>query len=765
MEELYWVGIKESEIRSCINLFKGSVTFIGSGKNGNISYSARFGKILNYNRDSDVLENFIREVLYSLIRQNLNVKFMFYNPRFAFYFGEEIVKRTIVTNKIYPYNLLRDKMKTRLWLSNTIPTLESIALSYSQCSIEYFKKIFPGNTSFIVQGCTGSGGNDTYVVDDKSWETVKKCLNKYEIFLLSPYIKASFSINVHVIIGNNIVITPASVQIVERVENRLIFHGSDFIAYDSLSYKVKEKVRLYADKAAKLIKNIDYKGILGIDFLVSDTEVYFLEINPRFQSSTPLLNEVLSKKYGITLQDIYLKIYSDEEYVIPQFQYDVPFSSYITDAHQSYGHYPEYLKNAVESKEVSAVLRDGFDENKIYEEDASIYSILLNTNITTVNPNGTLNLHENIKPYQKDIPNTDSFYYCLDLKAKLLSQGIKISDKAEKIMQQEHIRKGTYSSIDIYIRSDFIINAPVNLKLCSMSPFEIHFKDNDFWLFYAGEKICLIHLDRNGSFYNIKTKSGNKYEDLSFLATDRLRLHHSLGCFFKRNKCGCAFCDVPSGPSDYNKEDMIEIIDWHIAKSKFRHILIGGGSGQPEIEYIRIIEMIQYLRSKTDKPIYLMSLPPHDLQILSEYHHAGLNEIAFNIEIFDNNLRKIYMPGKGSISVENYKEALLKAVELWGKTGNVKSSILYGLESDASFLSGIEWLASHGIQPIISIFRPLQNTEMKNRIVPESTTLKKIFYAALNICQTYHLNPGPDCVYCQNNTLSLSNDIFSLIRS
>ena len=296
MEELYWVGIKESEIRSCINLFKGSVTFIGSGKNGNISYSARFGKILNYNRDSDVLENFIREVLYSLIRQNLNVKFMFYNPRFAFYFGEEIVKRTIVTNKIYPYNLLRDKMKTRLWLSNTIPTLESIALSYSQCSIEYFKKIFPGNTSFIVQGCTGSGGNDTYVVDDKSWETVKKCLNKYEIFLLSPYIKASFSINVHVIIGNNIVITPASVQIVERVENRLIFHGSDFIAYDSLSYKVKEKVRLYADKAAKLIKNIDYKGILGIDFLVSDTEVYFLEINPRFQSSTPLLNEVLSKK-------------------------------------------------------------------------------------------------------------------------------------------------------------------------------------------------------------------------------------------------------------------------------------------------------------------------------------------------------------------------------------------------------------------------------------------------------------------------------------
>ncbi|MEY8428845.1 radical SAM protein [Lachnospiraceae bacterium 46-15] len=765
MEELYWVGIKESEIRSCINLFKGSVTFVGSGKNGNISYSARYRKVLNYNKDSDELDDFIKETLLSLISKNQNVKFMFYNPYFAFYLGGEILKHAIIINKIYSYNLLRDKMKTRLWLSNAVPTLKSIALSYSQCSLEYFKKIFPGYMSFVLQGCTGAGGNDTYVVDDKSWQMVKKYLNAHEIFLLSPYIKSSFSINVHVIIGNNIIITPGSVQIVEKVENRLIFHGSDFVEYSNLSEEIKEKIQLYSGSIAKLIKNLDYKGILGIDFLVFNNEVYFLEINPRFQSSTPLLNEVLSKKYGITLQDIYLEIYMDSEYTVPQFQYDVPFSVYITDAHRSYGYYHTYLKNAAESKEVVAVFKDGFEEDIVYEDYASIYSVLLETNITTVNPNGTLNIHENIKVYQKEFPRIDSFYCCLDLKTKLLSQGAKISKEAEKIMRQEGIRKGTYSSIDIYIQSNFIINTPIGLKLCSMSPFEIHFKNNRFWLLYAGETVCLIHLDKNESFCNLKTKAGKKYEDLSFLATDRLRLHHSLGCFFKRNKCGCDFCDVPSGSPDYNKNEITEIIDWHIANSKFRHILIGGGSEQRKIEYVRIIEIIRYLRSKTDKPIYLMALPPKNLQILSAYYHAGLDEIAFNIEVFDNNLRKKYMPGKGSISLKSYQEALLKAVELWGKKGNVKSSILYGLESDASFLLGIEWLASHGIQPIISTFRPLQNTEMKNRIVPESSTLKKIFYTASNICQTYHLSPGPDCIYCQNNTLSLSNDIFSLIHN
>lgn len=765
MEELYWVGIKESEIRSCINLFKGSVTFVGSGKNGNISYSAHFGKIPNYNQDSNELDIFMRETLLSILSENRNIKFMFYNPYFAYYLGGEILKHTIIINDVYSYHLLRDKMKTRLWLSNVIPAIESIALSYSQCSLEYFKKLFPGNVSFILQGCTGAGGNDTFIIDDESWNTVKKCLNTNEIFLLSPYIQSSFSINVHIIIGDNIVITPGSVQIVEKMENRLIFHGSDFVEYGNLSEEIRKKVQLYSGRAAELIKNLNYKGILGIDFLVFNNEVYFLEINPRFQSSTPLLNEVLSEKYGITLQDIYLEIYKNRKYIISQFQYDVPFSVYITDAHQSCGHYHKYLINAAESREVAAVFKDGFEEDMTHEEFASVYSILLKTNITTVNPNGKLNIHENIKAYQLEIPRTDSFYHCLDLKTRLLSQGIRISKDAEKMMQKEGVRKGTYSSIDLYIKSDFIINAPIGLKLCSMSPFEIHFENNKFWLLYAGKTICFIHLDKNESFCNLKTQTGKNYDDLSFLATDRLRLHHSLGCFFKRNACGCDFCDVPSGSSEYNKNDIIEIINWHLANSEFRHILIGGGSEQRNIEYIRIIEIIQYLRSKTDKPIYLMALPPENLQILSEYYHAGLDEIAFNIEIFDHNLRKKYMPGKGSISLHNYKEALLKAVELWGKSGNVKSSILYGLESDVSFLSGIEWLVSHGIQPIISTFRPLQYTKLKNRIVPESSALKQIFYTVSNICQTYNLKPGPDCIYCQNNTLSLSNDMFSLIRS
>src|SRR5699024_2705897 len=97
----------------------------------------------------------------------------------------------------------------------------------------------------------------------------------------------------------------------------------------------------------------------------------------------------------------------------------------------------------------------------------------------------------------------------------------------------------------------------------------------------------------------------------------------------------------------------------------FRHILIGGGSSVRKTESKKILEIIAYLRKRTDKNIYLMSVPPVNLDILNDYYAAGLNEVAFNIEIFDRAYAKRYMPGKGRIPLQEYQNALLRSVELW----------------------------------------------------------------------------------------------------
>lgn len=150
-----------------------------------------------------------------------------------------------------------------------------------------------------------------------------------------------------------------------------------------------------------------------------------------------------------------------------------------------------------------------------------------------------------------------------------------------------------------------------------------------------------------------------------------------------------------------------------------------------------------------------MSLPPQNLEIIEELYNAGISEIAFNIEIFHEYLARHYMPGKGAIPRQHYYNALEKAVALWGRNGAVRSMVILGLEPEDSLLSGIEELCKIGVQPILSIFRPMENTPLSSKL-PLSIHETMILYEKIeNICTKYGQILGPSCIYCQNNTLSI----------
>lgn len=218
---------------------------------------------------------------------------------------------------------------------------------------------------------------------------------------------------------------------------------------------------------------------------------------------------------------------------------------------------------------------------------------------------------------------------------------------------------------------------------------------------------------------------------------------------------GCGFCNLPENGPNIKISDLNEVIDAYLEEGNFNHFLIGGGSEEPSYNFEKIFKIIQYIRSKSKKPIYLMSLPPSDTSILEQLYKDGLDEIAFNIEIFDRELAKKIMPGKGTLGLDRYLSALSHAVKLWGGHGAVRSLVILGLERDDTFLQGIETLCKMGVQPIVSILRPMPNTPLANKINPSNAYCKRMFDEISYICKKYHQMLGPSCMYCQNNTLSL----------
>ncbi len=761
MEHIYWVGIKESEIRSCKHLFEGSVTFIGSGTEGNISFSSSNDYIINYNEDSEQLDNFMKKTLHRIIEEIPNVSFFCYTTSYIYSLEDpEINKHIICGNNRDTLQILRNKMNCRLWLNRYVPVLPTIILTGGECKYSQLCSLFPNNSAFTIQGCTGAGGVDTYVMCLDNHNAVEQKLYKNHLYLISPYKAESYSVNLHVIFDDNgYYISPGSIQVVELQEERLIYRGADFIEYQNINMKITEQIVENTKVIAEKLRLLPYKGILGIDYLIADSTTYFLEINPRFQSSTPMLNLALKENNLPSIQELIFNIFC-KDFVLSKNIFDnlkVDYCSYIVDFESEQYDYKSYLQNITYSTEIEEVNLDGYKLETNCQKGASIFCITTKKNIVSLNPNGSFNICDNIKPY----PNKRISLYekedCKWLKFALMNQGIHFSDEAQQ--QIVCFQEGVYSSLDIYITDKFIVNAPTHIPFHSLSPFKIDYNADGLVLYYGEQLISKIHICKKKKYCSQNTKKGISFQRISFIATDRLRIHHAPNCLFQTQRKGCRFCDVPGDSSPFDESDIKEVIDWHIQNDDFRHILIGGASGNYPYEYVMISNIVKHIKKQSDKSIYIMTLPPIDPSVLIHYYELGVDEIAFNIEVFNRKYARNCMPGKGEIPLETYQNALLYAVQLWGKTGKVRSILIYGLEDDTSFFKGIEWLASNGIQPIISPFRALGETVYANTIPPTTEKLIQIFDKASTICKKYNLELGPSCIYCQNNTLSFDSCI------
>ena len=127
------------------------------------------------------------------------------------------------------------------------------------------------------------------------------------------------------------------------------------------------------------------------------------------------------------------------------------------------------------------------------------------------------------------------------------------------------------------------------------------------------------------------------------------------------------------------------------------------------------------------------------------------------------------MPGKGNISVDTYIHRLTEALSLLDTYAPryaykaVRSMVIVGLEPYHDMLTGTKGLVDKGIEPMLSVFRPLPNTDLENlnappiRMVYElfDTISQYMYDTTFDAANNDFMKLGPKCTCCQNNTVSL----------
>lgn len=755
LNKIIWIGTKESDILHTNHFFSNSITACGSGKNGNFSFSAAKSIRINYNINNSEYTEYLLEQMEKAVKEDSTVQFMYYNPYYAHSLKPSLVKHICCLNPQPVMDLLRSKCEMRTLASKYIPIVpfERILGADLHKALNCSKK--GAEKEYIVQENISSGGEGTYIISNA--DTLQG-ISENTVYLLAPYYEKSIPLNINFIIfDDGILVFPPSVQIIQRINGKLLFMGTDYHLIRHNCHLKRDLILQNTLKLASALKAIGYRGIGGFDYIWAEEQLLFLECNPRFQASTYLLNLSLEKLGVPSVQELNFKAFRHEN--MPEFDsyiIDVPYSC-VAHSYQLYLEKVFFRKEWYQHPDVSEILEDGIDSKMAFMENAYLYRIVFSKSITDITPEFELISYDNLLPTTKEWYQKIVSQDRLALKISLLNQGIFISQNVlDFIKCSGGIKDSVFDSIDLILEDGIMINCPYKINYADFSPFSLEQSGNHLELYYFHKCLGPVSLEPNDPDKEQLTKvNGVPYRRLSYLGGDRLRVHHTDICVFKRGNNYCQFCNLPMKGFEYTEEDLDEIIDFYLIKGGFRHILIGGGSEPISCESDTVLKLVKDIRAKTDMPIYLMCLPIRDRKKLEELCCAGVTEIGFNIEIWDDQAAKKLMPGKGSISREVYLDALKCAKEIWEKPYAVRSLLIIGLEASANTEKAVYSLCSEGIMPILSIFRPLPNSKMSDCLPPTNEFLYNLYGRLDKICREYDQHLGPDCINCQNNTLSL----------
>ena len=753
--ELCWVGPRESDIDFTDEMFCRSVTVYGSGVDGNSTFCNEEPIRVNHNIVTDAQIAFNDRVQQEIIDSFPDIRFMSYNPYYAYIGDGKIKEKTICLNPLNLIERFRDKVSFRKFASEFVSIPTTLEMPRNQCTYESLKRSFPGCDSFVVQKRASSGGLGTVLVD--SARTVLPPDFRDEAsYMVSPAYARNIPVNIHAIIYEKSVLTlPPSIQLICPHNGRLLYKGADYITFRDLP----DSQRLaFVEDSRKLCREIGktgYRGIIGLDAMITPDGILFLEANVRFQASSQILNKSLSENGLPTLHELNIEAFTSS---FPKkttqqslFEMHNLYSNMAyTESDQAMA---DHLISRFEHHPCSFVSRDGYSDAEPAEKDAYLYRTLFDVPISWPTQDNRINIAQNLLCLS---PKWENALYSGDasmMKIALLNQGARLNPDDRKALESsDTFVMGVNSAIDLRI-NEMVVNVPVDIPFSEFSPFSIHQKsDQAFEICYLGKLIGSCELATTGA---IAAPLEESYSQIGLLATDRLRLSHNNCCVFKEMDCGCLFCDLPRGRLDFDVKKAKSAFDWFKEKTDFRHVLIGGGSSGQSDDFYGICALAKHIRSKdSHMPIYAMCLPPSDLHMLAQMKEAGVTDVAFNIELCDRRLRAEYMPAKGRIPISDYWCALEEARKVWPEPNAVKSALIVGLESDESFFAGVEELAKRGVSPVLSVFRPLRGTAMENVIPPSNEKLLELLEKARLICAKYHVSLGPSCAECQNNTLN-----------
>jgi radical SAM protein (TIGR04043 family) len=220
-------------------------------------------------------------------------------------------------------------------------------------------------------------------------------------------------------------------------------------------------------------------------------------------------------------------------------------------------------------------------------------------------------------------------------------------------------------------------------------------------------------------FYDLTTADGVPYQKIALLhGRDVLATTVVQTCVRYDEAERCRFCTIEeslragSTIAAKTPQQLAEVAEAAVRLDGVRQmVMTTGTTAGPDRGARNLVRCVQAVRKAVPHlPIQVQIEPPRDLGVIASLHSAGASSIGIHVESLDDEVRRKWMPGKGSVPMVEYERAWAEAVRVFGRN-QVSTYLLIGLGDDPDELvAGAARLIEMGVYPFAVPFRPMRGT-------------------------------------------------------
>ncbi len=374
----------------------------------------------------------------------------------------------------------------------------------------------------------------------------------------------------------------------------------------------------------------------------------------------------------------------------------------------------------------------------------------------------------------------------LDLKVLLVGNGVRIDEEVCEVFRATHrapkdVRKRRRSGT-LLLPDRTVVGIADNDPA---SPFRLRIGSRGTpCLSFGDDFLAEVTFPPATALFEQTTSRGVPFGDLAAMqGWDVLVLGYLWPCQYAQARMACKFCHCGNITQQAAIEgkaaegvaapgDVAEIVRYATTVERCaRHVQITAGStfrASEEIDrYVEILRAIDDLVGRANLPgeVLVYTTPPLVPEEVDKLFAAGAGRVMCDMEFWDEACLREMCPGKARwTGAQRALDTLLHIARTHGPN-RACSEFVTGFEPVESILAGAEFLASHGVVPIPTIWFRHGNPDPGQSVVPGLEYYRKLRKGMAAIYQKYPVEPFGDIGFNVNFSRDIWNHREEILQS